>query len=77
MFKDDTIPVEVIDHTLAHELAHYTHGFSSKKVRLHKYPHVGGVVHKEMEKRGIGYLAKAYKDWIKQYRKILRKAYGR
>lgn len=76
MFKDQTIPVEVIDHTLAHELTHYAHGFSSKKLRLHKYPHVGGVVHKEMEKRGMGYLHRAYKDWIKEYRKILRKAYG-
>lgn len=77
MFKSEAIPVEVIDHTLAHELAHYTHGFSSKKTRLHKYPHAGGVVHKEMEERGIGYLVKAYKDWTKEYRKILRKAYGR
>lgn len=76
MFKNVNIPVEVIDHTLAHELAHYAHGFSSKKIRLHKYPHVGGVVHKEMEKRGIGYLTKAYKDWVLEYRKILRKAYG-
>ena len=77
MFKDQSIPVEVIDHTLAHELAHYSHGFSSKKTKMHKYPHAGGVVHKEMEERGIGYLIKAYKDWIKEYRKILRKVYGR
>lgn len=68
MFKDKKIPVEVIDHTLAHELAHYTHGFSSKKVKLHKYPHAGGIVHKEMVERGMGYLIKAYKDWVKQYR---------
>lgn len=69
MFKDEKIPVEVIDHTLAHELAHYTHGFSSKKVKLHKYPHAGGVVHKEMIERGMGYLIKAYKTWVKQYRR--------
>lgn len=76
MFKDETIPVEVIDHTLAHELAHYTHGFSSKKSRLHKYPHSGGVVHKEMINRGLGSLIRAYKDWIKEYRTNLRKSYG-
>ena len=69
MFKDESIPVEVIDHTLARELAHYTHGFSSKKTRLHKYPHAGGVVHREMISRGMGYLIKAYKSWVKDYRK--------
>src|SRR5579884_1652945 len=41
MFKDPNIPVEVVDHTIAHELCHYTHGFSSPKTRLHKYPHSG------------------------------------
>lgn len=69
MFKEESIPVEIIDHTLAHELAHYTHGFSSKKIRLHKYPHAGGVVHREMIERGMGYLIKAYKVWVKEYRK--------
>lgn len=68
MFKDPEVPGEVIDHTLAHELTHYTHGFSSKKTRLHKYPHAGGVVNKEMTKRGMGYLVGAYKKWIKDYK---------
>lgn len=71
MFKDEKIPVEVIDHTLAHELAHYAHGFSSKKVKLHKYPHAGGVVRGEMIRRGMGELIKGYKDWIKLYRRKL------
>ena len=71
MFKDSSIPSEVIDHTLAHELAHYTHGFSSKKVKMHKYPHAGGVVKREMTLRGMGYLVKAYKAWVKTYRSIL------
>lgn len=69
MFKNAKIPTEVIDHTLAHELVHYTHGFSSKKVRLHKYPHAGGIVDKEMRRRGMGYLIKAYRTWVKDYRK--------
>lgn len=68
MFKDGKVPVEVIDHTLAHELVHYTHGFSSKRTRLHRYPHAGGVVNKEMTKRGMGYLVKAYKEWMRSYR---------
>lgn len=71
MFRSSQIPAGVVDHTLAHELVHYAHGFSSKRARLHKYPHAGGVVQKEMEKRGMGHLIKSYKDWIKKYRKQL------
>lgn len=71
MFKNHKIPQEVIDHTLAHELIHYAHGFSSKRVRLHKYPHHGGVVNKEMVSRGMEYLHTAYKAWIKDYKKKL------
>ena len=71
MFKSIRIPVEVVDHTIGHELTHYAHGFSSKRVRLHRYPHAGGVVKKEMEQRGMGYLNDAYKRWIKEYRKKL------
>lgn len=69
MFKDQSIPVEVVDHTLAHELIHYTHGFSSIITRLHKYPHAGGVVNQEMKKRGMANLVESYKRWMKQYRK--------
>ena len=76
MFQDESIPEGVIDHTIAHELIHYTHGFSSPHAKLHKYPHEGGVVKSEMEKRGMGYLFKAYKDWIKKYRQIYLKNYG-
>lgn len=72
MFKDESIPDEVIEHTIAHELVHYTHGFSSTNPRLHKYPHAGGIVRKEMAERGMEYLYDAYKDWIKVYKeKIL------
>lgn len=71
MFKDKKIPQEVIDHTIAHELVHYAHGFSSKKTRLHKYPHAGGIVDKEMRTRGIGDLITAYKSWVKKYREQL------
>lgn len=72
MFKDQNIPVEVVDHTIAHELCHYTHGFSSPKVKLHKFPHHGGVIKREMEERGLLNLNKAYTEWVKVYRKQLR-----
>lgn len=71
LFKDPSVPQEVIDHTIAHELCHYTHGFSSPKPRLHKYPHHGGVIKRELGERRLGHLYKAYKLWLKQYRKTL------
>lgn len=71
MFKDAKIPAEVVDHTIGHELVHYAHGFSSTNPRLHKYPHAGGVVKKEMAERGMDYLHRSYKEWIKEYRKKL------
>lgn len=73
MFKDQTIPPEVVDHTIAHELIHYAHGFSSKHPRLHKYPHAGGVVKREMMERSMGHLYNFYKKWVKHYRQLLRK----
>lgn len=71
MFKDPSVPQGVIDHTIGHELVHYAHGFSSTRPRMHKYPHAGGIVKKEMEERGMGYLYKTYRDWVKQYRNKL------
>lgn len=75
MFKDAKIPQEVVDHTIAHELSHYAHGFSSPHAQLHRYPHEGGVVRTEMENRGLGHLTKAYKLWIREYRKELERYY--
>lgn len=69
VFKSESIPKDVIDHTIAHELIHYSHGFPSPHAKLHKYPHAGGVIKKEMLERGIERLFFAYKDWIKIYRK--------
>lgn len=69
MFKDPKVPQEVIDHTIGHELVHYSHGFSSTHPRLFKYPHAGGVVKKEMGERGMEYLYEAYTSWVKLYRK--------
>ncbi len=76
MFRDERIPVPVIDHTIAHELCHYTHGFSSNRQRMHKYPHHGGVIKRELAERGLSRLSEAYHDWIKQYRKQLKEGYG-
>lgn len=71
MFKNSQIPAEVVDHTIGHELTHYAHGFSSTHRRLHRYPHAGGVVRKEMRERGMEYLHDAYQKWIKVYKEKL------
>ena len=76
MFKDTSIPIEVVDHTIAHELCHYTHGFSSPKAQLHKYPHSGGVIQRELAERNLQHLSKAYREWVKDYREVLRASRG-
>lgn len=68
MFRDLKIPEAVVDHTIAHELCHYAHGFSSPHRQLHRFPHEGGVINQEMTKRGLIYLYDAYRCWIKEYR---------
>ncbi len=75
MFKNSNIPAEVIDHTIAHELVHYTHGFSSPHERAHRHPHAGGVIKKEMAERNILFLYEAYQKWIKGYRQELKNYY--
>ncbi len=57
LFADPFVPTFVVDATLAHELAHYAHGFGSGLPRLYAHAHRGGVVDKELEKRGLGELS--------------------
>jgi hypothetical protein len=75
MFQDESIPEAVVDHTIAHELSHYAHGFSSPLKRAHKHPHRGGVVRREMAERGLEHLYDAYQDWLKDYRVQLQESY--
>ena len=72
MFRDEKVPTEVVDHTIAHELVHYTHGFSSPHKKQYSHPHKGGVIDKEMLTRGLGDLIQSYKSWLKNYRKNLK-----
>lgn len=73
-FRSPKLPVQVIDHTLAHELVHYAQGFSSKNPRLHRYPHRGGIIDKELKERGLNHLVLYYKNWLTTYRKSLEKS---
>ena len=61
------IPDFVIDEVIAHELVHYVHGFGSNRERLYKYPHQGGVVERELEKREAAHLTRSSKSWLKSY----------
>lgn len=71
MFRHQAVPQDVVDHTIAHELVHYIHGFSSPKPRLHKYPHHGGIVNKELRVRRLEHLIRSYSKWLKDYKKEL------
>jgi hypothetical protein len=64
-FKDDSIPNFVVDATIAHEMCHYAHGFSSPLQQIYNHPHKGNVVGKELKKRGLGDTEKEAKKWLK------------
>jgi predicted metal-dependent hydrolase len=65
-FKDRKIPDYIIDATIAHELCHYVQGFGSSMPKRTKFPHRGGVVNHEIDKRGLSDLVKKEKTWLDQ-----------
>jgi len=66
-FSYDHIPEYVVKSTIAHELCHYSHGFSSPLKKKYKYPHQGGIVKKELKKRELFDLYKDSKEWISKH----------
>ncbi len=66
LFKNEIVPEYVIDTTLAHELVHYMHGFSSPLPKKYRHPHKGGIVDKELIKKGFGDNLKMEKTWAKK-----------
>jgi len=64
-FRNSEVPEFVVDGTIIHELCHYAHGFSSPLPQLSRYPHQGGIVKKEMIRRGAGDIYLAEKGWLK------------
>lgn len=64
-FKDPRIPKEIVLGTIAHEMCHYAHGFSSPLQKIYDHPHKGGVIRKELSKRGLGELYKYCNKWLK------------
>lgn len=65
IFRDEIIPEYIIDLTLAHEMVHYMHGFNSPLPKQFNYPHAGGVVNRELKKRGFGDLILKERKWVK------------
>lgn len=65
-FKNEVVPDYILDLTIAHELVHYSHGFNSPLPKLYSHPHKGGVVNKDLKKRGFGHLLKLERKWIKE-----------
>lgn len=65
-FRDPNIPEFVIDVTLVHELAHYSHGFFSPHPQKEQFPHRGSVVNRELTKRGLDDIVKMQKRWLKE-----------
>lgn len=66
-FKDEEIPEAIVQATLAHELSHYAHGFSSPLPKKYKSPHAGGVILREFKKRDLEMLYHYEKQWSKTH----------
>lgn len=66
LFKDPRIPEFVIMGTIAHELAHYAHGFHSPLEKKFETPHAGGVVNQELKDRGLEKVLKMQKRWLRE-----------
>lgn len=77
LFSEPIVPEYVIDATLAHELIHYMHGFGSPLKQKYKHPHKGGVVTKELLKRGFGHSMRLERGFYKRlwpviYKELMR-----
>lgn len=66
LLKHEEVPEYMIDLTLAHELAHYAHGFQSPLKQKYKHPHAGGVVTRELRNRGFGHMLRKERDFLKR-----------
>ncbi len=67
VFAHPDVPEYVVDATIAHELAHYVHGYASGLPKLHSHPHRGGVIDKEMALRGCYFLEERAGEWRKNH----------
>lgn len=52
-FQSEIVPEFVVRAVIAHELCHYTHGFSSPLEKRFEKPHRGSIIDKELESREL------------------------
>ncbi len=71
MFAKEHVPENVVRYTIAHELCHYAHGFSSMNKQMFRHPHHGGIVNRELTQRGAESLIRDFKAWLKGYRRAI------
>ncbi len=67
LFANEKVPEYIIDTTIAHELIHYMHGFQSPHQQRYKHPHAGGVVTREMKKRGFGHWLVREREFVQRH----------
>ncbi len=67
LLRDETVPLAVVWQTIAHELAHYTHGFCSPHPRKYRHPHRGNVIERELVKRNLGQVYNEAQAWLKDH----------
>jgi hypothetical protein len=78
LLRDGKIPEQIICSVIAHEMCHYAHGFSSPLPRKYESPHAGGVITRELKKRGLAFLESYEKEWIKnKWPDIIKEAFPR
>jgi hypothetical protein len=58
------VPDNVTQITVAHEMVHYAHGFGSPLPRRYKHPHRGGIVKRELHRRGLAAEYARYDEWV-------------
>lgn len=65
LFQNEEVPEQIVQATIAHELTHYVHGFSSPHPKKYAHPHAGGIIEREFKKRGLSLLSAYEKQWTK------------
>jgi len=63
LLSNQDMPLHVCEITIAHEIAHYAHGFGSPLPRKYADPHANGIVEQELEARGLGPVLAIYQEW--------------
>lgn len=67
LLRSRFVPRYVPRVTIAHELVHYAHGFGSPLPKIYSHPHRGGVVAKELARRGLGFEHQLYNQWLQEH----------